>query len=139
MENPLRPTTTNIPQSNIPFTVCCVVDDVADAHEYEEVTVVRKFCQSHGVRCEVRVYNTARYEEDTLNIRRLPAFHVYDRKKTCQSTFYAEDDPLHRIKTELVRAREEEEAAARGREEWSRRWRSLTGFFQGPRKIATNR
>ena len=142
MDNPLRKQTANpnttSNQRNIPFTVCCVVGDLEDVAEYEEIGVVRTFCESHSVLFQVRSFAPARYEEDSLQVRHLPAFHIYDKKRTCQSTFYAEDDPIVRIKTEIVRTQEAVEAAAREREAWTQRWRAVTGLFVPRQKIAHN-
>jgi hypothetical protein len=136
MDNPLRKPNTN--QRNMPFTVCCVVGDLEDVAEYEEIGVVRTFCVGQGVPFQVRLFDSARYEEDSLQVRHLPAFHIYDKKRTCQSTFYAEDNPIVRIKTEIVRTQEAVEAAAREREAWTQRWRAVTGLFVPRQKIAHN-
>jgi hypothetical protein len=119
-----------------PFTICCVVGSMGDAHDLEEVVVVRSFCAENGVRFQCREFDSARYEDDAVAIQTLPAFHVYDKKRVRQSTFYAHDDPLRRIREEILRSKAAEEAAA----ERKAQWRNFISIFRGRgTKIAASR
>jgi hypothetical protein len=121
---------------NMPFTICCVVGSMSDAQELEEVVIVHSFCAENGVRFQCREFNSARYEEDAVAIQTLPAFHVYDKRRIRQTTFYTHDDPLHQIRVEILRAQEAAAAAAARKA----RWQSFMGLFRSRgTKIATSK
>jgi hypothetical protein len=118
----------------MPFTVCCVAAEDVDG--YEEVAVIRKFCGENGIAFTVRAFDSSRYEEDALYIQKLPAFYIYERKRIRGGAFYAENDPLRRIREEILRVRTAEQEAALRRAQWAEWWQSL---FQKKNKIASSK
>jgi hypothetical protein len=137
--NPMRSV---VPTQTIskPFSICCVVGSMDDAHDLEEVVVVRSFCAENGVRFQCREFDSARYEDDAIAIQTLPAFHLYDKRRSRQSTFYVQDDPLRRIREEILRCKAAEEAAAAAAEARKAQWRTFMGLFRGRgTKIAASR
>ena len=136
MNSPLRISTDATPKPKMPFTVCCVVGSVADAADYEEVVAVHKFCSENNITYTCRAFDSARYEEDALHIQTLPAFYIYDRKRVTGGAFYAESDPLRRIREEIVRVRIAEEEKRRKATVRAEQWSALTNIFRRSNKIS---
>ena len=139
MISPLHVTTNTTPKSKMPFTVCCVVGSVADASDYEEVVAIYKFCAENNIGYTCRAFDSGRYEEDALHIKTLPAFYIYDRKRVVQEAFYAESDPIRRIRQEIVLHSAATEEAARRAAVRAARWSSFTSIFKRSNKIATSK
>jgi hypothetical protein len=112
------------------------VGSKADAAEYEEVVAVHKFCTENSIDYTCREFDSSRYEEDATQIKTLPAFYIYDRKRVVRDTFYAESDPLRRIRGEIMRAHDEVERRAAVS---AARWSALTNLFRRSNKIATSK
>jgi hypothetical protein len=123
----------------MPFTVCCVVGSNADASEYEEVVAIHQFCSENGVDYSCREFDSARYEEDAIHIKTLPAFYIYDRKRVVQDTVYAESNPLRRIRQEILLYHAATEEAERRAAIRAARWSALKNIFRRSNKIATSK
>jgi hypothetical protein len=143
--NPMRSVqlVTNPNNSKMPFTVCCVVGSKAEATEFEEVVAVHKFCVETGIDYTCREFDSGRYEEDATQIQKLPSFYIYDRRQVVQDTFYAETDPVRRIREEIMRVRmRNEEAGLRAATRVATRaarWSMFTSIFRRPAKIAASK
>jgi hypothetical protein len=69
---------------------------------------LKKFCQMNSISFIVRDYNSSQFEEDCDYITKLPAIHIYMRKKGYLETFYPSDTYQTNIE-KLIEKKEYEE------------------------------
>jgi hypothetical protein len=77
-----------------PITVKCVVDDLSDKDK--DVQKIRDFAQGLNIIFITREYNSSKYSDDRDFIRRLPAFHIYEKTRY-KNTFYPNTRPYQII------------------------------------------
>lgn len=94
MNNPIVRT----PKVNYPITVKCVIDDLSEINP--EILKVKEYVHSLNLTFIIREFNSVKYSDDRNNIKRLPAFHIYE--KACyRKTFYLNTRPYQIIESIL--------------------------------------
>lgn len=87
------------PKVNYPIMVRCVVDDLSEHNS--EILKIREYVHSLNLTFTMREFNSVKYSDDRNNIKRLPAFHIYE--KACyRNTFYLNTRPYQIIHDTLV-------------------------------------
>jgi len=113
-----------------PFRVVCIYHSSEDS-DFPVVRDVRDYCMKNSLIFLSRQYDIDKYDED-MEIRRLPAFHVY-YKGYVQERQYYDTDPIHKIQLlvwafqDVERARER--AKLRRREKWSNLAENIRSIF----------
>jgi hypothetical protein len=113
-----------------PFRITCIYH-TSDDSDFPVVRDVREYCQKNNLIFLSRQYDIDKYEED-MEIRRLPAFHMY-YKGYVQDRQYYDTDPIHKIQLLVWAYQDVERAKERARiqrqERWSGFGESIKSFF----------
>ena len=77
-----------------PIMVRCVVDDLSEINP--EILKIKTYVHSLNLTFTMREFNSVKYSDDRNNIRRLPAFHIYENGGY-RNTFYLNTRPYQII------------------------------------------
>lgn len=92
-----------IQKVNYPIIVKCVVDDLSEINL--EILKIKMYIHSLNLTFIMREFNSVKYSDDRNNIKRLPAFHIYE--KACyKNTFYLNTRPYQIIQDTLENYKE---------------------------------
>ncbi len=100
MENPLNPKPVPKKPEPYPITVKCIVDCISDADP--QLLPFREYAHSLNINFVTREYDSWKYSDDRHNIIKLPAFHIYVKKRY-RETFYPNTRP-YQIMQDAVEA-----------------------------------
>lgn len=102
---------------NNDFHVVYVMKEIDDSID----TNTHKFCIIENIEFSSRPFSSFFYIEDSENIRRLPAIHLY-YKDSYLDTYYPIEDPVSSIKSEIKNIKHKEELQKlKGRTKWWKR------------------
>jgi hypothetical protein len=78
-----------------PILVKCILNDLSDYNQ-EPIHAIRDYTLSLNAMFETRLYDSFTYGEDRNEIERLPAFHIYVKRRYI-NTFYTNTRPYQII------------------------------------------
>lgn len=108
-----------------------ILKDTEFINDFAAFHLVKKFCSENNIVFSAREYNSYAYKEDRDYVEKLPAFHLFTRKNSDYiSTFYANDNPIQKIQSEIVKIKEENEKKLRKKELWDKKVANLISFFE---------
>lgn len=94
MENPLNAKPTPRKPEPYPITVKCIVDCISEVDP--QLLPFREYAHSLNINFVTREYDSWKYSDDRHKIRKLPAFHIYIKKRYID-TFYPNTRPYQII------------------------------------------
>lgn len=118
--NPMQTVTAKPIQKILyPIVVKCILNDLSDYNQ-EQIHAIRDYTLSLNAMFETRLYDSFTYGEDRNEIERLPAFHIYVKRRYIH-TFYTNTRP-YQIIQDCVKAHLDE---LERKKEAKKFWKSL--------------
>lgn len=115
-------------QKELDFNSQFVVTFIVDNSTYDDSSYlsIKEYCKDNSIAFLIRNYDSTNFEEDCINIEKLPAYHMHSHKKGYIKTFYDSDNVVRTIEKEIAMAKIEKEKK-RLRKEW---YRSLISWIR---------
>jgi len=105
-----------------PIMIRCVVDDLSEP--IPEILKIKTYVHSLNLTFTMREFNSVKYSDDRNNIKRLPAFHIYE--KACyKNTFYLNTRPYQIIQSILDKYKEKLTVRENKKQAWRKFFSSI--------------